>query len=72
MGKGDKKTTKGKIVMGSYGNTRKKKKNKIGVSAPKAEKTVEKEVKKATAKKTTSTKKAAEPKAKKTASEKED
>lgn len=72
MGRGDKKTAKGKIAIGSYGNTRKKKKNKFTVSAAKAEAPVEKAVKKAPAKKTTATKKAAEPKAKKTTSTKED
>ncbi len=36
MGKGDKKTRKGKIAMGSYGVTRLKAKNKKTVEAPKA------------------------------------
>lgn len=36
MGKGDKKTRKGKIAMGSYGVTRPKAKNKKAVEAPKA------------------------------------
>lgn len=36
MGKGDKKSTKGKIVMGSYGKKRPKKKGlKVKVSEPK-------------------------------------
>jgi ribosomal small subunit protein bTHX len=60
MGKGDKKTAKGKRVMGSYGNARKRKVKKVEAvvktkaSKPKAEKAV-------TEKKTT-TKKAAAPK----------
>lgn len=49
MGKGDKKTTKGKRVLGSYGNTRKRpKKNTIFTSSkpatPKAEASAEKPV----------------------------
>lgn len=64
MGKGDKKTTKGKIFMGSHGNTRPKKKS-TGSVAPKAvekkEEVKAKPVKKAapkaeTAKKTTAKK----------------
>jgi len=51
MGKGDKKSKKGKIFMGSYGNSRKKKENAGAVAvkaaaAPK-EKKVEKKAKKA-------------------------
>jgi 30S ribosomal protein S31 len=50
MGKGDKKSKKGKIFMGSYGNSRKKKEN-AGVVAVKAaapkEKKAEKKTKKA-------------------------
>ena len=38
MGRGDKKTAKGKRAMGSYGNSRKK--NEATVVAPKAKKTV--------------------------------
>ena len=34
MGKGDKKTTKGKRVMGSYGNTRKRKSDEKAIIAP--------------------------------------
>lgn len=62
MGKGDKKTEKGKRVMGSYGNSRKKKTEKVLEVKPKKvvkAKTVEKEatpkkpaVKKVAAKKT--------------------
>jgi ribosomal small subunit protein bTHX len=37
MGKGDKKTTKGKRAMGSYGITRKRKEEKV-MPAPKAKK----------------------------------
>lgn len=33
MGKGDKKTRRGKLFMGSYGNTRPKKSNKKAVAA---------------------------------------
>ena len=70
MGKGDKKTTKGKRVMGSYGNTRKRKVKKIEPVAktkttkPKAEKAVTE--KKATTKKASTPKK--ETTAKKTTS----
>lgn len=34
MGKGDKKTAKGKRVMGSYGNTRKRKSDEKAILAP--------------------------------------
>lgn len=34
MGRGDKRTKKGKIAAGSFGNTRPKKKNKKKVDAP--------------------------------------
>ena len=40
MGKGDKKTTKGKRVMGSYGNTRKKKSSTPVIVTKKKEKAV--------------------------------
>jgi len=56
MGKGDKKTAKGKRVIGSYGNVRKRKTNKVIVASVKTEKTG-----KSTAKKTTD--KTAAPKA---------
>jgi len=65
MGKGDKKTAKGKRVMGSYGNARKRKVKKVEAvvkvktTKPKAEKAV-------TEKKTTA-KKAAAPKKEATA-----
>jgi 30S ribosomal protein S31 len=51
MGRGDKKTAKGKRTMGSYGNTRKRASEKVVAVVVKAEK-VEKVVK-APAKKTT-------------------
>jgi len=42
MGKGDKKSRKGKIAMGSYGNSRKRTNNKVAVAkkeeAPKGKK----------------------------------
>jgi 30S ribosomal protein S31 len=66
MGKGDKKTAKGKRSMGSYGNTRKRKAEKplVVVSKPKKEKVTEANeatkkpaAKKPTAKKSESTKK---------------
>jgi 30S ribosomal protein S31 len=44
MGKGDKKSKRGKIILGSYGVTRRKKTNKP-VAAPKKEETVVAEVK---------------------------
>lgn len=57
MGKGDKKTAKGKRTIGSFGNTRPKKKAAPAVVAssakPKKEKEVKKPVKKPVAKKTT-------------------
>jgi 30S ribosomal protein S31 len=64
MGKGDKKTTKGKRVLGSYGNTRKRaKKNTVIVSSkpatPKTEATAEKPVAKKPAAKKTAAKKPA-------------
>ena len=54
MGRGDKKTAKGKRTMGSYGNTRKRSSEKVVAVIVKAEKVekVEKVVK-APAKKTT-------------------
>lgn len=53
MGKGDKKTAKGKRSMGSYGNTRKRKADKpvIVASKPKKEKVKEVTAKKPAAKK---------------------
>lgn len=53
MGKGDKKTAKGKRSMGSYGNTRKRKADKpvIVASKPKKEKVKEETTKKPAAKK---------------------
>ena len=51
MGRGDKKTAKGKRTMGSYGNTRKRSSEKVVAVVEKVEK-VEKTVK-APAKKTT-------------------
>jgi 30S ribosomal protein S31 len=66
MGKGDKKTAKGKRVMGSYGNTRKRKAEKpiVKESKPKKEKLAEAKettkkpaAKKPTVKKTESSKK---------------
>jgi ribosomal small subunit protein bTHX len=60
MGKGDKKTAKGKRTMGSYGNTRKRKVEKpvIVASKPKKEKATETKetTKKPAAKKATSKK----------------
>jgi 30S ribosomal protein S31 len=67
MGRGDKKTAKGKRAMGSYGNTRKRKTATNSVAPA-----VKKEAKPVAEKKTT-TKKAAAPKAtavKKTAAKK--
>jgi len=81
MGKGDKKTKRGKIINGSYGNKRQRK-SKVQYIAPKVVKkeiTEEVEevkkapVKKAAAKKTTTTKKATaekKPAAKKTTAKK--
>lgn len=73
MGKGDKKTTKGKRAMGSYGNTRKKKKKSPKFVAV-SEKTTKKDTtKKAVAKKTTTKKTTAKKTTtKKTSSKKED
>lgn len=76
MGKGDKKTARGKRIMGSYGNTRKRKKSApvVVAKAPKANvvkdaDAVEKPAaKKTAAKKTTAAKK---PAAKKTTAKKE-
>jgi hypothetical protein len=51
MGRGDKKTAKGKRTMGSYGNTRKRASEKVVAVVEKVEK-IEK-VEKAPAKKTT-------------------
>ena len=66
MGKGDKKTAKGKRVIGSYGNVRKRKTSKVIVAPVKSEKSEKSSAKKATdktaapkaAKKTTKTPKA--------------
>jgi 30S ribosomal protein S31 len=58
MGRGDKKTAKGKRAMGSYGNTRKKK-----TAAPIAAPKVKKVKAEAPAEKKATTKKAAAPKA---------
>ena len=56
MGKGDRKTKKGKIRIGSYGKLRPKKKAVANIVVKKAEEKVEKPAKK-TAKKKTATKK---------------
>ncbi len=58
MGKGDKKTGKGKRFMGSFGNTRKKKKSVSLLSSLPVKKSAEKktETKKTTAKKSASKK----------------
>lgn len=66
MGKGDKKTAKGKRIMGSYGKTRQKKKDAPVVVTVKAEKPT-KEKKEVAAKKVTAKK----PSTKKAAAEKE-
>jgi ribosomal small subunit protein bTHX len=66
MGKGDKKTAKGKRVIGSYGNVRKRKDNKVIIASIKTENEEKSTAKKATdktaapkaAKKTTKTSKA--------------
>ena len=55
MGRGDKKTAKGKRALGSYGNTRQKKKTGNSIM-PKEEMTSKKEVKETTEKKTTAKK----------------
>ena len=65
MGKGDKKTAKGKRVMGSYGNARKRKVKKVE-AVVKAKRTKPKAEKAVTEKKTTA-KKAAAPKKEATA-----
>jgi 30S ribosomal protein S31 len=57
MGKGDKKSRKGKISMGSYGVTRPRKKKTAGAAAPKA--AAPKAAKKAAAPKKAAPKKAA-------------
>lgn len=67
MGKGDKKTKKGKISMGSYGVTRQRSKNKKSVNRPAEAKP--KAEKKAEPKKAAATKK---PAAKKAATKKKD
>lgn len=79
MGKGDKKTTKGKRVLGSYGNTRKRPKKGTVVTSgtpatPKAEVVKEKAVaEKPAAKKPAAKKPAAKkPAAKKPAAKKSD
>lgn len=60
MGKGDKKTAKGKRAMGSYGKTRKRNSDKPVVTSPKAKKP--KAEKPKVAKKAAPAKKASEPK----------
>jgi len=64
MGKGDKKTAKGKRVMGSYGKTRQKKKDSVVIPVAKTEKPAKEKKeaapKKETVKKTTTKKPAAE------------
>lgn len=68
MGKGDKKTAKGKRVMGSYGVTRQKKKDSAVIPVAKTEKPAKEKketVKKETVKKPAA-KKPAAPKATKT------
>lgn len=52
MGKGDKKTAKGKRSMGSYGITRKRKESKAVIVAEKPKKVKEETPKKATKKST--------------------
>ncbi|MFM2038231.1 MAG: Ribosomal protein S31e [Bacteroidota bacterium] len=47
MGKGDKKTAKGKRVIGSYGNVRKRKTSKVIVASAKTEKAEKSPTKKA-------------------------
>lgn len=63
MGKGDKKTKKGKISSGSYGVTRKRKKKAVFVAKPKAKKAAPKKeeapVEEETTKKTVAKKPAA-------------
>jgi 30S ribosomal protein S31 len=63
MGKGDRKTKKGKIRIGSYGKLRPKKKAVANIVVKKAEQKIEKPAKKKTAtKKKTTTKKVAKKK----------
>ena len=63
MGKGDRKTKKGKIRIGSYGKLRPKKKALANIVVKKVEEKVEKPAKKKTAtKKKTTAKKAAKKK----------
>ncbi len=52
MGRGDKKTAKGKRTMGSYGNTRKRSSGKVVAVVEKAEKVEKAPVKKTTKKET--------------------
>ncbi|MFN4911693.1 MAG: 30S ribosomal protein THX [Flavobacteriales bacterium] len=65
MGKGDKKTAKGKRVMGSYGNARKRKVKKV--EAVVKAKTTKPKAEKAVTEKKTTAKKAAAPKKETTA-----
>ena len=51
MGRGDKKTKRGKIVNGSYGRLRPRKKAKKAIAEPKAKKATKAAPKKTTAKK---------------------
>ncbi|MEY4216645.1 MAG: Ribosomal protein S31e [Bacteroidota bacterium] len=62
MGKGDKKTAKGKRVIGSYGNVRKRKDKKVIIASVPSEK-----AEKVSAKKTTDKKETAPKAAKKSA-----
>lgn len=78
MGKGDRKTRKGKISIGSYGNLRKRKKSSGQPVVAKKEESVEKPAakkttakKETTAKKATAAKKTTAKKTTKTASKKE-
>lgn len=67
MGKGDRKSKRGKIFMGTYGNPRPRKlRKKIISSEEKTEKVKKKTTKKATVKKKKTTKKATEKKKKTT------
>lgn len=52
MGRGDKKTAKGKRTIGSYGNTRKRKVNKVAAIIEKVEKVKKPTTKKSTKKET--------------------
>ena len=78
MGKGDRKTAKGKRTIGSYGNTRKRKKAIQVVAAPKKKSAPKKkatapeveDTKKTTAKKTAKKTAAKKPAAKKPAAKK--